>query len=103
MVITPAAVLSATGRKEEDLNNNYTGRYERKAMKLIEGIERVIEINWINMSEQEEYSGGADRVTYMLREAGYKPDPAGVIDEKKDAYFNGTEKIRLPQEIWILQ
>ena len=84
------------------MSRDYMGRYERRARKLINERVEKIDINWINISVQECDSGGAERVTKLLRDAGYKPDASWIIEEKKEAYINGTEKIRLPQETWIL-
>lgn len=82
----------------------YKGRYERTVERKIEAQQSVIEINWINMSAKEAGSGGADRVTRKLVEAGYLPDGSGVVEKYREAYEAGQKVdgryIRMPQETW---
>lgn len=82
----------------------YKGRYERTVDRKIEAQQSVIEINWINMSAKEAGSGGADRVTRKLVEAGYLPDGSTVVEKYRKAYEAGQKVdgryIRQPQETW---
>lgn len=76
---------------------------QRRIEKLIESGAQLININWFNMSEREAMSGGADRCTELLINAGYRPDGSVVCDELRKRYENGIRGtdgrfIRLPQE-----
>ncbi|WP_367941529.1 hypothetical protein [Enterocloster citroniae] len=86
------------------MNKTYRGAYERMADHMIANQVQTIEINWINMSAKEAGSGGADRVTRKLIEAGYRPDGSGCVARSREAYEAGRKVngsyIRLPQEIW---
>ena len=86
------------------MSKEYRGAYERKADRLIADQALEIEINWVNMSAKESGSGGADRITRKLIEAGYRPDGADVVDKYREAYEAGRKVdgryIRMPQEIW---
>ncbi|MDO4328730.1 MAG: hypothetical protein Q4C66_05275 [Lachnospiraceae bacterium] len=86
------------------MNRNYRGAYERGVDRMIsEGTEEIC-INWINMSAKEAGSGGADRITRKLIEAGYRPDGAACASRVREAYEAGQKVngryIRLPQEAW---
>ena len=82
----------------------YRGAYERMADKAIALGTQEIEINWINMSAKESGTGGADRVTKKLIDAGYRPDGSGCTESCRKAYEAGKKiggrYVRLPQEIW---
>ncbi|MEG0989127.1 MAG: hypothetical protein RSG54_10425 [Clostridium sp.] len=89
------------------MNRSYRGSSERTADRLISERTQTIEINWINMSAKEAGSGGADRITRKLIDAGYRPDGAGCTDSVRAAYETGQKVdgryIRLPQETWELK
>lgn len=84
----------------------YRGAYERMADHAIAAGRREIEINWINMSAKEAGSGGADRITRKLLDAGYRPDGSGCVKKLRAEYVSGTKVngsyIRLAQETWNL-
>ena len=86
------------------MNKAYRGAYERMADKAIATGNGEIEINWINMSAKEAGSGGANRVTKKLLDAGYRPDGSGCAEKIRADYESGTKVrgsyVRLPQEIW---
>lgn len=86
------------------MNKSYRGAYERMADKAIAAGDEEIMINWINMSPKEAGSGGADRVTRKLIEAGYRPDGEGCAARFKAAYESGQKVdgryVRMPQETW---
>lgn len=86
------------------MNKSYRGAYERMADKAIATGRHEIYINWINMSPKESGSGGADRVTRKLIDAGYRPDGEGVAEKVRAAYEAGQKVngkyIRMPQEKW---
>lgn len=86
------------------MNKSYRGSYERRVDQLIADQAPEIEINWINMSAKEAGSGGADRATKKLIEAGYRPDGSEVVEKVREAYKAGKKVdgryIRLLQEIW---
>lgn len=86
------------------MNRNYRGAYERKADRTIAEQAPVVGFNWINMSEKEAMSGGADRATEKLIAAGYQPDGRGCAETVRAAYEAGRKVdgkyIRLPQETW---
>lgn len=86
------------------MNKSYRGAYERMADKVIAAGRLEIYINWINMSAKEAGSGGADRVTKKLIEAGYRPDGEGVAEKVRAAYVEGQKingkYVRMPQETW---
>lgn len=86
------------------MNKSYRGAYERMADKAIAEGNPEIYINWINMSAKEAGSGGADRVTRKLIEAGYRPDGEGVAEKVRAAYEAGQKVdgryVRMPQETW---
>ena len=89
------------------MTKNYRGAAERGVDRRIADGQQEIWINWINMSAKELGSGGADRITRKLIEAGYRPDGAGVVDKYRVDYEAGQKVdgryIRLPQETWRLQ
>lgn len=86
------------------MNKTYRGAYERMADRLIGEGAGEIEINWSHMSAKEAGSGGADRITRKLIEAGYRPDGSGVGKRYQAAYEAGQKVagryIRQPQETW---
>ena len=86
------------------MTKNYRGAAERGVDRRIADGQQEIWINWINMSAKELSSGGADRITRKLIEAGYRPDGAGVVDKYRADYEAGRKVdgryIRLPQESW---
>ncbi len=86
------------------MNRSYRGAYERMADKAIAADSQEISINWINMSAKEAGSGGADRITKKLVEAGYRPDGADVAEKVRAAYEAGEKVdgryVRMPQETW---
>lgn len=86
------------------MKSSCRGAYERRADKLIAEQAPTIEINWINMSVKEAGSGGADRITRKLIDAGYRPDGTGCAEHCRKAYETGQKVdgryIRLPQETW---
>ena len=88
------------------MNKSYRGAYERMVDKAIASGSLEIKINWINMSAKEAGSGGADRVTRKLIDAGYRPDGTDVVDKMREAYEAGQKVngsyIRIPQETWEL-
>lgn len=87
------------------MKKEYRGAYERGVDRMIADQVQEIEINWINMSAKESGSGGADRITRKLIEAGYRPDGSVVADKYRAAYEAGQKVdgryIRQPQETWI--
>lgn len=88
------------------MNKAYRGAYERMADEAIANSSAKISINWINMSNKESGSGGADRITKKLIATGYRPDGASCAPEVREAYEAGRKMdgkyIRLPQETWRL-
>lgn len=86
------------------MKKEYRGACERGVDRMIADRVQEIAINGINMSAKESGSGGADRVTKKLIEAGYRPDGAGVADKYRTDYEAGRKVdgryIRLPQETW---
>lgn len=80
------------------------GKYERYLERMIEEGKEEIAINWINMSEREASSGGADRCTELLLSAGYRPDGRYVAEAVHQQYVNGEKVngkfVRMPQEDW---
>lgn len=86
------------------MNRNYRGAYERGVDRMISEGKEEICINWINMSAKEAGSGGADRITRKLIEAGYRPDGSACASGVREAYEAGQKVngcyIRLPQEAW---
>lgn len=86
------------------MSKTYRGACERGVDRMIADGIQEIRINWINMSAKESGSGGADRVTKKLIEAGYRPDGTDVSDKYRAAYEAGRKVdgryIRLPQESW---
>lgn len=84
---------------------SYRGAYERTVDRMVAEGTQTIEINWINISPKEAGSGGADRVTKKLIDAGYRPKGADCNQKYREAYENGQKVdgryIRLPQEIWL--
>lgn len=88
------------------MKKSYRGACERMVDHLISECTKTIEINWINISAKEAVSGGADRITRKLIDAGYRPDGIGCTDSVKAAYESGNKVdgryIRLPQETWSM-
>lgn len=86
------------------MKNSYKGAYERRVDRMLAEHEPEIEINWINMSAKEARSGGGDRITRKLIDAGYRPDGTGCAEHCREAYETGQKVdgryIRLPQETW---
>lgn len=86
------------------MKKTYRGAYERMTDRMIAAGESEIQINWIHMSAKEAGSGGADRITKKLVEAGYRPEGSGAIKKGREAYEAGQKVngryIRLPQETW---
>lgn len=85
--------------------SQYKGRYQRRLEKSIAEGAAAIYINWVNISEKEAASGGADRCTELLLAAGYRPDGAGVVENMRGQYEAGEKDeagnyIRIPQETW---
>lgn len=80
------------------------GKYERYLECVIEEGKEEIAINWINMSEREAASGGADRCTELLLAAGYRPDGRYAAEAVRQQYINGEKVngkfVRMPQEEW---
>lgn len=83
---------------------NYRGKYERTADNMMAENQQEICINWINMSAKEAGSGGADRITKKLLDAGYRPDGSICVEKHRGAYVRGERwngsYIRFPQETW---
>lgn len=77
------------------MNKSYRGAYERMADKAIAEDNPEICINWINMSAKEAGSGGADRVTRKLIDAGYRPDGDGEMMNRKDMVSIAKRAARL--------
>lgn len=92
-------------RRREQIMKSYIGAYERTVDCMVTEGKQTIEINWINMSPKEAGSGGADRVTKKLINAGYRPKGMGCNQKFREAYENGRKVdgryIRMPQEIWL--
>lgn len=88
------------------MNKAYRGAGERMVDHAIAAGKKEIEINWINMSAKEAGSGGANRVTKKLLDAGYRPDGSGCAEKFRASYESGAKVngnyVRLPQEIWRL-
>lgn len=86
------------------MNKAYRGACERMADNAIAAGNHEIKINWINISAKEASSGGANRVTKKLLDAGYRPDGSGCAEKLRADYESGTKVngsyVRLPQEIW---
>lgn len=86
------------------MKKDYRGAYERMADRMIAEQAQTIEISWVNMSAKETGSGGADRITRKLIDAGYRLGGSGCAARCREAYEAGRKKdgcyIRLPQEIW---
>lgn len=85
--------------------NEYKGMYQRNLELNIVAGKPSFFINWLNMSEREAMSGGADRCTELLLAAGYRPDGSVVREELREKYENGLRGedgkfIRVPQETW---
>lgn len=83
----------------------YKGMYQRNLeLNIADGVPSLF-INWLNMSEREAMSGGADRCTELLLAAGYRPDGSVVREDLREKYENGVRGedgrfIRAPQETW---
>lgn len=85
--------------------SEYKGMYQRNLERNIAAGKLSLFINWLNMSEREAMSGGADRCTELLLAAGYRPDGSVVREDLREKYENGVRGedgrfIRAPQETW---
>lgn len=91
--------------KKEETMKEYKGMYQRNLELNIAAGAPSLFINWLNMSEREAMSGGADRCTELLLAAGYRPDGSVVREELRARYERGLRGedgkfIRVPQETW---
>lgn len=85
--------------------SEYKGMCQRNLERNIAAGEPSFFINWLNMSEREAMSGGADRCTELLLAAGYRPDGSVVREDLRERYERGLRGedgkfIRVPQEVW---
>lgn len=83
----------------------YKGMCQRNIELAISDGASELFINWLNMSEREVMSGGADRCTELLLSAGYRPNGSVVREDLREKYENGVRGedgrfIRAPQETW---